>query len=145
MNDSNEWADAIKRAEERGRAYTQILLLIGYGGFFALWTQTADKMSLWMFASTGLGIIISMITFIGHEVATTYVQSTITLRCRAAAKDGPIDGADWLRKTREAEAALDRHYKWVFWVTAISGFGSGLALLFWFLWTTVQAAWKLAS
>ena len=143
MND--DAARQVEEYESRGRAYTQVLLLIGYGGFFALWSQTVDKMSLWMFASTGLGILVSMLTFIAYEVATTYVQSTAAIRFRAASPDGRGDALAVRRAVKDALAALDRYYKAVFLVTAISGFGSGISLLFWFIWTTILAAWQLGA
>jgi len=46
---SGQTMDELKRGEEH---YAQIVMLAGYAGFFALWTQTRNEMSLWMFAST---------------------------------------------------------------------------------------------
>lgn len=117
-----------RRAEELARQqaagathYTQIIMVLGYGGLFTLWIQLRGEMSDWFWAVTGTLITFSLLVFIGFELAKAYAQ------------DAP-------RKPDAKMSLSARVAEWwrtCFLLAAGSGLLAGGSILIWF----VYRAW----
>jgi hypothetical protein len=122
----------IQRREEH---YTQVVMLAGYGAFFALWTQTMGEMSLWMFASTGALICVSLLTFVGFELYKSWCMGDFFSRHRSPNMGQINDEVD----------RINKYWRLVFAVSAGTGLISGASLLLWFVYKTIVAASRLSA
>jgi hypothetical protein len=59
----------IERLQSNLRTYTHLIVAAGYAGFFAFWSMLREGMPPWLYALAGLLITISLVLFIGWEVA----------------------------------------------------------------------------
>ena len=125
-SESNHTMEELKRREEQ---YIQIVMLAGYAGFFALWTQTRGNMSLWMFASTGVLISISLIVFVGYELYKSWsLGRFFSSKPQVAAHE------------LNAELSrINKHWHKVFVVSSSTGVIAGVSLLLWFVNTSILA------
>jgi hypothetical protein len=121
----------IQRREEH---YTQVVMLAGYGAFFALWTQTRTEMSLWMFASTGSLICVSLLTFVGFELYKWRMGGFFSRHKSPNA-----------REINDEVELINKHWRLVFAVSAGTGLLSGMSLLLWFVYKTIVAASQLSG
>ena len=124
--------DEMRRGEEH---YAQVIMLAGYAGFFTLWTQTRSDMSLWMFASTGALISISLFVFVGFELYKAWSTGRFYQK-------NPTPYAHELNEELER---INKHWHLVFILSAGTGVISGLSLVSWFVYSTIVAAAKIAS
>jgi hypothetical protein len=122
----------IQRKEEH---YTQVVMLAGYGAFFALWTQTRSEMSLWMFASTGALICVSLLTFVGFELYKSWRMGGFFSRHKSPS----------VREINDEVELINKHWRLVFGVSAGTGLLSGMSLLLWFVYKTIVAASQLSG
>ena len=124
--------DELKRGEEH---YSQVVMLAGYAGFFTLWAQTRADMSLWMFASTGTLISISLFVFVLFELFKAWSMGRFFQQ---------HPHAD-VHQLNEQVAKTNRHWHVAFMLSAVTGVVAGLSLLFWFVYTTIVAAASIGS
>ena len=89
--------EELKRGEEH---YAQVVMLAGYAGFFTLWTQTRADMSLWMFASTGALISISLFVFVSFELYKAWCIGRFTQKHAPLHQRRPRDARDRQRCRR---------------------------------------------
>jgi hypothetical protein len=133
---SNSEADkAMADIQRREEHYTQVVMLAGYGAFFALWTQTRSEMSLWMFASTGALICISLITFVGFELYKSWRMGGFFLSHKSPT----------VREINDEVDQINRSWRIVFAVSAGTGLIAGASLLLWFVYKTIVAAAQLSG
>lgn len=122
----------ISKQQDQLANYTQLILLLGYGGFFTLWIQTRPLMSLWLFGWTGSMLTFSLLLFICWELARAYLQG-INLPKLAAGKISVVEYRAVHRKN-------GRFWKPVFLSTVVSGLAGGVPLLLWYVYTMIRAA-----
>lgn len=120
----------IQRREEH---YTQVVMLAGYGAFFALWTHTRSEMSLWMFASTGALICVSLLTFLGFELYKSWRMGGFFSRHKSPNA----------RQINDEVDQINKYWRLVFAVSAGTGLIAGTSLLLWFVYKTIVAASQL--
>ena len=124
--------DELKRGEEH---YAQVVMLAGYAGFFTLWTQTKGEMSLWMFASTGALISISLMVFVAFELYKAWELGRFY-------QHYPNPNAQEVNGKLED---INRHWHIVFGISAATGVTAGFSLLLWFVYKTIVAAANLSG
>jgi hypothetical protein len=124
--------DELKRGEAH---YAQVVMLAGYAGFFTLWTQTKSEMSLWMFASTGALISISLMVFVAFELYKTWELGRF-YQCHPHPDVHELNG-----KLQE----INKHWHIIFGVSAGSGVTAGISLLLWFVYKTIVAAASMSG
>mgnify|MGYP003576102807 CR=1 FL=1 len=124
---------AVTELQRREEHYTQVIMLAGYGAFFALWTQSRAEMSLWLFASTGTLICVSLLSFVGFELYKSW-------------RFGAFFAPGKTPTVPEVNAEIDRinaPWRWVFFVSAGTGLLAGTSLLLWFVFKTIVSASQL--
>ncbi len=122
----------IQRREEH---YTQVVMLAGYGAFFALWTQTRNEMSLWMFASTGALICVSLLTFVGFELYKSWRMGRFF----------SLHSSPSASQINAEVGQINRYWRLAFTISAGTGLISGSSLLLWFVYKSIVAASQLSG
>lgn len=127
----------VERMEEHEQRYANTILLLGYGGFFALWASTAGEMPRSWFGAAGLLMAFSLLVFILHTLARTVAVGT-ALR-RTGPKPGvAFDPIKALEEVNQAAASVNRWWLPVFLLSAIPGLIAAGVLL-WFFGVAVMA------
>jgi len=129
-NARSEVDQAMADLQRREEHYTQVIMLAGYGAFFALWTQSKAEMTLWLFASTGALICVSLLTFVGFELYKSWRMAALFApgkRPTVAAINAEVD-------------RINPPWRWAFFLSAGSGLLAGGSLLLWFVFKTIVAA-----
>lgn len=114
---------SLEKFREHEQRYANTILLLGYGGFFALWSTTSDTMPKAWFGACGLSMGLSLLIFICYELI------------KVAAASWARKPSDPLAELEATNAAIDRWNKrWpVFFFPAVAlGLFAGFTLLFWF-------------
>ena len=126
---SDQWVDDMYERETR---YSNTILLLGYGGFFALWSSTNGKLPAWAFGWVGLGMAVSILLFVGWELAKTIVVDKAIRDYRNAQRAGKR--VDPRALINERVDSLNRFHLWVFIPSVVTGLASGFWLLGFFIW-----------
>lgn len=100
--------------------YGNTILLLGYGGFFALWSSTAGDMPKGWFGLAGALMGLSLLLFLLFELAKTALSS------HSATTGGGMSGA-----TRMLDR-LDQYWQYIFGITAVLGLAAGMIVLVFF-------------
>jgi hypothetical protein len=136
---SDGYQEAYTRFREHEQRYANTILLLGYGGFFALWASAAARMPKMWFGVAGGFMVISLITFLSFELAKTFAGSLAISRVGSKEKDGRII---------TPKAALDLAEDWIgrvtkwwplaFGIAVVTGFSAG-AIVLWFFGVNAMA------
>lgn len=113
-------SEGLDRWMQHNMHYGNAMLLIGYGGFFALWSSTAGDMPKGWFGLSGLLMGLSLLLFVTWELAKT-----------AASSYKSTKGAD-VTETNKVLSTMDRLWAWVFVPTALLGMFAGFIVLCFF-------------
>lgn len=128
---------SVDRIEEHEHRYATTIILLGYGGFFALWASTAGEMPKSWFGVAGLLMAFSLLVFILHSIAQTVAVGN-ALR-RAGPRHDPA--FDPNKAIDEVNQAIDRVNRWwlpAFLLSATTGLVAA-AILLWFFAIAVMA------
>ncbi|MCI0565105.1 MAG: hypothetical protein MN733_42100 [Nitrososphaera sp.] len=79
----NLLVDVQTKVFDRAAAYTNLIMLGGYAGAFAIWNFTREHLTEWAEIWAALLLTISLVTFIFFEVFKMVFSSRITLKQRA--------------------------------------------------------------
>lgn len=128
-NRNRSWLDDQEQEHTR---YLNTILLIGYGGFFALWATTHQKIDQFWFGLIGAMILISLGVFLLWEVAKAFAFGHAGNECRKKDMNGHL-----VHSPHEYSAIFQRNYDKInrFWgvqflISASLGF-LALCLLLW--------------
>lgn len=115
--------------------YANVILLLGYGGFFALWGSCADRMHPATFGLLGLSMGISLLTFVAFELLKTLSSSLVHNEAGERDENGKrrMSNADYLRKLRERSDWANRRWIWFYVPAVVFGLGAGVGLLVFFI------------
>ncbi len=64
---------------EQGKSYSNIIMLGGYAGLFAIWNFTKEYLEKWQSISIGLLTLFSVLIFVLFEIYGGWIRSTQTL------------------------------------------------------------------
>jgi hypothetical protein len=72
--------EIVKTQYDKNIAYTNLIILAGYGGLFSLWYLTKEYLSRFQALSAGLFLLISILVFVLYEIYKMYFVSGILLK-----------------------------------------------------------------
>ena len=136
---SDPYQEAYNRFREHEQRYANTILLLGYGGFFALWANTAARMpALWFGVAGGL-MTLSLITFLTFELAKTFAASVALSREGGLGKDGHrISARAALELADVWIGRVTKWWPWAFSIAVVTGFTAG-AIVLWFFGVNAMA------
>jgi len=132
--------ELIRDVHERGQAYNNLVLSVGYAGFFALWVIAKDYSWPRLHAVALLGIAISLLSFIGWEVTQVYFRSVMLKRHLQSTTGllSPQVHDELIKTVTDRAIAL-----WIyFFIPAVVGAVVGSGLLMWILIASAFAAFQ---
>ena len=117
-------------------AYTNMVLGLGYAGFFGLWALTKEYLTNDQVLWAALLMLISLLTFILFEVYKSFYTSKSLLGMARAMSDPQNFHQKILQWESENQTKTIRFgmiWSSVFWVTVITGIGGALILMYAFI------------
>ena len=122
---------------EKANAYTNLIILAGYAGLFALWQFTKDHLSRTQSTISALLLLTSIVIFVLFEIYKAHYTSRL-LRQYLAVVQQPENRASPERllsamnafESAERVAAIHfvRFWQLVFWLTTITGVSAAVVL-----------------
>ncbi len=109
--------------------YANVIILLGYGGFFALWSAMAGKMPRGLFGTAGLLMGISLLIFLLFEIAKIAAGSWAL----TSAKKRGLDENEVLGYLSHSQEKVDRWWLWAFIPSLLCGLTAG-GILLWAYW-----------
>ncbi|KRA33799.1 hypothetical protein ASD68_12680 [Rhodanobacter sp. Root627] len=128
------------RLQSNASAYTNLVMVAGYAGFFTFWATLSDKLPPWLYAVTGLLIIVSLLLFIGWEI-TKMIWSALHLnkvQRNLEGKPGPEVLAQFQSSLQQFEKASNQVWVWFLVPTVVCGLSAGFCVLGFFVWRIAQ-------
>ncbi|RFC37966.1 MAG: hypothetical protein DID89_2727548617 [Candidatus Nitrotoga sp. CP45] len=126
----------------QAQAYTNVVLLAGYAGFFAIWSFIKPYITKEQVLWSGLLIALSLTAFMLWEIFRQFHQSRSLLELKRALNDpANFHGLLVQHKAKEQTRIIHLGSIWavVFVFTILTGF-SAIGIL---LWAFVCALWKV--
>lgn len=99
------------------KTYAGVILGIGFGGFFALWSMLKNEPFPRLHAIAGMAIGLALLFYVVWEVLQ---MVTLAIAARRAAESGNF-GEDWLQGERAAITKLLRQWPWFVGATVFFG------------------------
>jgi hypothetical protein len=122
-------------------AYTNLILVAGYAGYFAFWSTLVGKLPAWIYALSGLLALVSLFCFIAWELvkmiwSNTYLNRTNQMIIKTVR--GPnalkmIDATSSLHSVR-----VTKMWMWFLVPTVTCGMSAGVLLVGYF----ASEVWK---
>jgi hypothetical protein len=131
--DGSLLADFIDRDQKATEAYNSIIMIVGYGALFTVWTQLKESIPPWYFFFTGLLALISTVLFVVYELLKTASSSHVNT------KDYE-DANEWYQARLKANGWVNRLWRFFFYPSVVAGVGSGLLLAGYLVWMCLKAA-----
>jgi len=126
------YQEAYDRFRDHEQRYANTILLLGYGGCFALWRSTADSMPRIWFGVAGGLMATSLFLFVVFELAKTFAGSLALSREGAIGENGMrLSAADALALADNWIGRVTKCWIWVFFPAALTGLSAG-GILLWF-------------
>ena len=121
---------------EQSKSYSNIIMMGGYAGIFAIWSFTKADLEQWQSMTVGLLAILSVFSFVLFEIYGVWLRSTQTFnllkQLKTAEKLGqfPIDyGKDEMKRIE----TMAKVWPYFFFFTLGTGVLAGLILLWAFV------------
>ena len=112
--------------------YTQLILALGYGGYFTLWLQAKGLMSLWLFGWTGATLAISILLFIAWELSNAFFQGS--------GMNALVAGELTKQEFNDRVIRMNKWWPWVFGSSTAIALSGGIPLMLWYVYITITAA-----
>ena len=128
----------ISDAYDKMTAYTNLLIVAGYAGFFALWQMTKDFLTRTETLSAALLTLISLTIFVVFEIYRALEQMNLMRGYSKAVMDDKIQKspaslqemmADYQSKAKRTSARLSTTWLLVFILTTVFGLAGAVVLL----------------
>ena len=117
----------------QAQAYTNLIIVAGYAGFFALWNFVQDDITKTQLFWSGILITISLIVFVLWEVYGMFRRSRSLLEISEAVNK-PNEFEELIRshKQKESERAISYGRTWIaaLSITVLTGF-SAIGIMLW--------------
>lgn len=138
----NAQKELIAHAFGQAQAYTNVVLLAGYAGFFGIWSFLKPELSKSQLFWSALLVSLSLAAFILWEVYQSFYRSRSILSLARTVED-PARFSELVEQYRldEFDRVITLRRVWVvaFSFCVVTGFG-GVCVL---LWAFVQTLWSL--
>jgi hypothetical protein len=129
--------ELIGRMHSNHVSYTNLIVVAGYAGFFTFWSTIKNDLPKWLYAVSGLLIIVSLLCFIAWEV-TKSIWGGLHLRRAEAQLTSHVPDEETIFRLQKEIDAFDRKINRVWLVflipTVLFGFASALSLVVFFGW-----------
>ena len=128
--------ELLSSSYSKAGAYTNMVLGLGYAGFFGLWALTKEYLTNGQVLWSALLIAISLFTFILFEVYKSFYLSQSLLGLQKAVSDPPNfrqKMLQWQSESNEKVITYGKIWFSVFWVTVVTGIGGALILIYAFI------------
>ena len=126
-----------EKYETEYRHYANLIILLGYGGFFALWSSLAGKMPRTSFGVAGLLMGISLLIFLLFEITRIGIGSWAMNRAQRI----NLDEYQVLGYLSSQVNKIDRWWLFAFIPSLLLGLCSG-AIVLWAFWcNAMQIGW----
>jgi hypothetical protein len=129
--------EVMNRMQAGHASYTNLVIAAGYAAFFAFWSTLKNELPSWLYAISGLFIILSLIIFIVWELMKM-VWSAIAFRRIEARLASHTPDADIMIKWQQELTSFDRRigklWIWFLIPTVVFGLTSALCLVAFFVW-----------
>ena len=148
-----EWAVSAQASLfDKASSYNNVVLTLGYAGFFAIWNTVSEHLEPVENALVGLSLGTSLVTFIGWTILNSFLL-TVNVRRYAVIVGTKFETfSDELEahkqaedKVKRANLRIQRFWPFVFLVTVITGFVPILLLLLELLDLIGGFEWDLAG
>jgi hypothetical protein len=117
--------------------YANVVILLGYGGFFALWSSLAGKMSRGLFGAAGLLMGVSLLIFLVFEVSKIGACSWAMQK----AEKNNFDERLTLGHLNATLNKVDRWWLWAFIPAVVTGLSAGGIVLWAYCLNAMQGPW----
>jgi len=121
---------------EQAKSYSNIIMMGGYVGLFAIWSFTKENLEQWQTMTVGLLAILSVFSFVLFEIYGLWLRSTQTislLRQLGEAKRLHKFPDDYGKQEMKSTKTLAKLWPYFFFFTLGTGVLAGLLLLFAFI------------
>jgi hypothetical protein len=123
---------------EKASTYTKLIISLGYGGFFAVWSGTKQHLSPKALVGSALFETVSLVLFIVFEIWQAMVTSYLSIEFANSVKNRPtadVSGAleTHYRKVLKLMGPLFSAWKIVFPVSALTGLAGAGILIYAFI------------
>jgi hypothetical protein len=134
--------ELLAHAYGQAQAYTNVLLLAGYAGFFGIWSFLSPTLSKGQILWSAFLVSISLATFIVWEVVQSYFRSRSLLGLARAIEVPDLVSerlAQYWRNEQNRTIAQGRAWVVAFGISVVTGLLGVLVLL----WAFVRSLWAL--
>jgi hypothetical protein len=127
---------------EKANAYTNLVILAGYAGLFALWQFTKDNLTRSQVLVSGLFLLVSIAIFVLFEIYKAHYTAHLLRRYLNVVQQpenraSPERLLSAMNVFEAAERAASVHFVrfWlvIFWLTTATGVGAALVLAYSFV------------
>jgi len=131
-----ELSATLERQHERSVAYANLVLAVGYAGYFGLWSLAKEFVAPGWARASLFAMAVSLALFVLFEIAKMAAITRLTFR-HADEMQNPdtsyAEAAERLKRLREAQEDEERRLRgyWftLFWLTVVSGLAGALILM----------------
>jgi hypothetical protein len=138
----NAQKELLAHSYGHAQAYTTVVLLAGYAGFFAVWTFLKQDLSKGQVFSSGLLIALSLSSYIIWEIYQAFHRSQALLGLNKAVLDPKnFDTllAEYKKTQQDRTIRLGRIWIFVFGFTVLTGFSAVSILIYAF----IDTLWRM--
>lgn len=132
----NDIVDLQSSMYDKAATYTKLIIGLGYGGFFAVWSGTKQHLSPMALVGSALLETVSLVLFIVFEIWQAMIMSYLSIQFTNTVKNHPDISAalqTHYRKAAKLIQPLFSAWKFVFPVSAVTGLAGAGILIYAFI------------
>ncbi|MCK4860078.1 MAG: hypothetical protein KAS87_05930, partial [Candidatus Omnitrophica bacterium] len=121
---------------EQAKSYSNIIMMGGYVGLFAIWNFTKDNLNKWQSMSVGLLATVSVFTFVLFEVYGLWFRSRQTFSLMSELDKAERLNefpADYGKQEIKCSKRMMKAWPFFFFITLCSGVSAGVILVWSFV------------
>ncbi len=128
-----ELADFQSAMVDKASTYTKLIMGLGYGGFFVVWSGTKAHLSPKLLVASALLVTVSLVLYIIFEVCHTLIRSSLSIELTNTMNKPGAEVSDAFQTSRTKELRLNTRlgtiWKIVFPVSVLTGLaGAGILI-----------------
>ncbi len=121
---------------DQAKSYSNIIMLGGYAGLFAIWNFTKDDLEKWQSFTVGLLAVISILIFVVFELISTWLRgkqaSSLMVQLNEAEEMHRFP-EDYGKSQQEMTAKYMKVWPYFFFGSVIAGVGAAGILIYSFI------------